>query len=92
MRRSLLLAFLFLPLPVMSAPKFVIQYRDQFGNYRTTKPSTVEPLPIEPLKPRHDRRARSIESLMGTGTWWISSIPEPLGSRQSNHLSWEVLL
>ena len=32
--KSLLLAVLFLPLPVMSAPKFVIQYRDQFGNYR----------------------------------------------------------
>jgi len=32
--RTLLFVLLLLPLPVMSAAKFVIQYRDQFGNYR----------------------------------------------------------
>jgi len=32
--RFLLLAFLLLPLPVMSAPKYVIQHRVQFGNDR----------------------------------------------------------
>lgn len=32
--KALLLTLLLLPLPAMSAPKFVIQYRDQFGNYR----------------------------------------------------------
>lgn len=32
--RLLLLVSLLLSVPVMPAPKFVIQYRDQFGNYR----------------------------------------------------------
>ena len=32
--KALLLTLLLLPLPAMSAPKFVIQYRDQFGSYR----------------------------------------------------------
>lgn len=32
--RFLLTALFLFSLPVMSAPKFVIQYRDQFGNYR----------------------------------------------------------
>ena len=54
----------------------VIQWRDQFGNYRNYQTSTAGPLPTELLKPRNDRRARSIESLMVTGTWWISSIPD----------------
>lgn len=32
--KRLLLFLLFLSLPVMAAPKYVIQWRDQFGNYR----------------------------------------------------------
>ena len=32
--KRLLLSLLFLSLPVMAAPKYVIQWRDQFGNYR----------------------------------------------------------
>lgn len=32
--RFLLTALFLFSLPAMSAPKFVIQYRDQFGNYR----------------------------------------------------------
>ena len=32
--KALLLTLLLLPLPASSAPKFVIQYRDQFGNYQ----------------------------------------------------------
>ena len=32
--RFLLTALFLLSLPAMSASKFVIQYRDQFGNYR----------------------------------------------------------
>ena len=32
--KALLLSLLLLPLPAMSAPKYVIQWRDQFGNYR----------------------------------------------------------
>ena len=31
---NLLLLLLFLPLPLMAQTKFVIQWRDQFGNYR----------------------------------------------------------
>ena len=32
--KRLLLSLLFLSLPAMAAPKYVIQWRDQFGNYR----------------------------------------------------------
>ena len=32
--RALLLFLLLFQLPAMSAPKYVIQWRDQFGNYR----------------------------------------------------------
>ena len=32
--KRLLLSLLFLSLPVMAAPKYVIQWRDQFGYYR----------------------------------------------------------
>ena len=32
--KGLLLALLLIGEPVMSAPKYVIQYRDQFGNYK----------------------------------------------------------
>ena len=32
--KALLLSLLLLPLPAMPAPKYVIQWRDQFGNYR----------------------------------------------------------
>ena len=32
--KRLLLSLLFLSLPSMAAPKYVIQWRDQFGNYR----------------------------------------------------------
>ena len=68
------------PVPSLSFPscdgsaQVVIQWRDQFGNYRNYQTSTAGPLPTELLKPRNDRRARSIESLMVAGTWWISSI------------------
>ena len=31
---TLLLSLRFISLPVMAAPKYVIQWRDQFGNYR----------------------------------------------------------
>ena len=34
MKRLLLIAFLLLPLPAMSAPKFHIQYENQFGQFR----------------------------------------------------------
>ena len=32
--KRLLLSLLFIFLPAMAAPKYVIQWRDQFGNYR----------------------------------------------------------
>ena len=34
MQRLLLLTLLLLSVPAMAAPKYVIQWRDQFGNYR----------------------------------------------------------
>ncbi len=34
MTRFLLIALMFLPLPAMAAPKYFIQYHDQFGKWR----------------------------------------------------------
>ena len=34
MTRFLLIALLLLPLPAMAAPKYFIQYQDQFGKWR----------------------------------------------------------
>ena len=74
--KRLLLSLLFLSLPAMAAPKYVIQWRDQFGNYRNYQSQHGRTSAYRTAETKARQTGKVYRIVDGDGIWWISSIPD----------------